>query len=103
MRKTKTVGGKSAFRMTFTMAITRGDFAKALAEHSISRGGIEFYSLGKDAAKKILADRIQWYGRSGANTSEAMSVEQVDFFNTEFEKALEWIDRNYPYLNHKTT
>lgn len=102
MRKTKTVNGDPAYRIKLETIFTRGDFARALAEESYNGPTLpmktDFSKLTKLAAKKILLSRLAWNGRRGEFQGLDNLGEYTDLLNAEYEKAYEWIDKNYPYL-----
>lgn len=98
MKKSYTVGGKPGLVIPIKPIITLADFSTALGEESFNGEGIDFKTLTKTEAIRILKNRIEFHGRQGSYQGLEDIGEHQETLNAEIEKANEWVSTNYPYL-----
>lgn len=104
-KKTKTVGGKNAYAVNISMAVTDIAFASALADEELqkrNKGKSILTNLTKTKAKEILEGRLYHYGIAGQN-SEYENVDFLDELNGYYNIALKWVHKNYPFLINSPT
>lgn len=86
--------------ITVKFNVSKSRFAVALIDYYY-RNSSEFDdNLKKQEAKKILKRELYWYGMDGEYTAgffEA-SPEPADIRNALYDKAIEWLNKNYPSL-----
>lgn len=107
MRQTKTRGGDNAFGITLKTIVTLSDFARALAQESYSGAesapNLDFGVLTKTEAKEILLTRLKAHGRMGEFQGLDDIGDAQELLNDEFQKAENWVRKNYPYISPTTT
>lgn len=102
MIKTKTIGGSPAYRIKLETIFTLGNFAIALGEKQFNYKNINFKTLTKKKALKILYNRLENFGRHGEyNADEHIGCDNMDEYNKYYNEAKQWVIKNYPYLNDK--
>ena len=100
MRKLKLKSGETAFGIKIEHFVTRSVFAKAIASYYWPSKQIFDPSLSKKEVIKILEHQLFFQGIEGLYTGhwDAASEEFQEPFIKAYDAALEWIDKNYPYL-----
>jgi hypothetical protein len=98
MKKSKTHGGDPAYGISLKVIFTHTDFTKALGEEQYKTGRLDFETLKKKEAYNILKHRLQWNGRLGEYQGLDLGSDMIEEYNECWEKASEWVSKNYPYL-----
>lgn len=80
--------------------VTRSVFAKALADHHWRKSEDFPSSMTKKEAMRILKSQLFHLGGEGEYQGhwDGASEEFVRPFTEAYDAALEWINKNYPYL-----
>lgn len=101
MRKSTNMGGQPIFLFTIEMPVSKFIFAKAIAGYYHESGGKLNPSSTKTDVLNILKKGLMLNGVEGINTEhwDGASMEFVADFQNAYDAAIEWIERNYPYLS----
>lgn len=101
MRKSKFTDGTPFFKIKVESFVTRGLFAKILADHYWTISEEFDPKIRRTAVMEILLTSLRLTGIQGIDITawEGSSEEFVQPHNNAYEAALAWIDKNYPYLN----
>lgn len=101
-RKRKLIleNGTHSWGLNVEHLVTKGTFAKALADHHWEERSEFDPNMTKAAGMRLLRHRLEWAGRQGIDTTlwEGASQDFGQPHNDAYAAALEWIEKNYPYL-----
>lgn len=102
MRKTHNKGGDPCLSIKTDHCVSAKHFAYALAHHCWIEGLSFDPKLSKKEAMGILKDMLYHHGINGETDFtmyEGASAEAVAGFEDNYPLAMEWVQKNYPYLN----
>lgn len=100
MRKSTNHGGEPIFVFKIEMPISKQIFAKAIAGHC-HEGGEFNPKWSKKEVLSILKERLTYNGVQGIYTDhwDGASEEFLSDYQNGYNAAIEWIEKNYPYLS----
>lgn len=101
MKKGHLINGKPFLEIKIEHFVTKMVFAKAIAGYHHHNHSPFNDKMTKTQAIKILKKGLYHEGNDGIYTDhwDGASEEFLFYFNTAYDKAKKWIDKNYPYLN----
>lgn len=100
MIKSKLKDGTPFFGIKIELFVTKTVFANAIASYCWANREDFDTEMTKTTAMKILKDNLFQQGVGGLNRDQwdGASQEFVAPFEDNYKAAIEWIDKNYPYL-----
>jgi hypothetical protein len=101
MTKSYNGHGDPIFIVRIRSYVSKEIFAKALGEQAYMRDNIEFSTLTRTQAREILDNHLFHHGLGGAYEGLDDLGDHTDEYNSEIDVAMEWVVKNYPYLNGK--
>lgn len=100
MKKSKNQYDDPIYTVKINSCVSSSTFAKSLANH-IYGSNLDFPNdLTKTVVKEILIDQLFYYGINGQYESGFFesSYENGERYNAIYSEALNWVEKNYPYL-----
>lgn len=103
MRKSKLSDGTPFFGISVEHFVTKHTFARAIASYFFRKEEKFDPKTNRRAVIEIVKKNLFFQGIEGESTDhwDGASEEFVKPFNDAYEAAITWIEKNYPYLDHK--
>ena len=95
MTKSKLIDGRNMFVVKTEHYVTLQAFCRALASHQLRKNEL-MLNLTKKEAWEILKSELFMHGIDGEYVDE--DCDYTPFYNNGYQKAKEWVIKNYPYL-----
>ena len=101
MIKGKTGSAGNCYIVKISMRVTKSVFATLLTDKFYGSETKFPENLNKSDAQKIIESELFFHGIRGRyyNSDESLGNDNLEIYNEIFLNALNWVIKNYPYLN----